>query len=421
LSANTSGSKNTGLGFFALNANVTGADNTAVGYYALRANNSSSSDNTAIGSNALYSNTSGTENTAVGSGSLNKNTSGNQNSVLGRYAYFNGEGSYNTAVGYRALMSPNAAGNTGEFNVSMGYYSGYSLTTGSQNVFLGPHAGFNNTTGGKNIMLGSNAGYYFSNSTDGTNGINSTGNGSVFIGYDVRPKANNETNQIVISGYTGSGIGAIGQGTGTTTIGNSSTTRAVIYGSSSLSNLPTTATSGNGGDFTLEAQDGFASGNTNGGNINLTPGSANGTGTAGIVKVNGQIQITGGSPGAGKVLTSDANGLASWAYGAGTTSTQSGSYSITLSDKYVFYSSSASGVATFTLPAAASNGGKEIFIKNKSAYILTIQRSGSETIFQENSTGNSEATSITLGIESSNNWVKLVSDGTQWVVFRALF
>jgi hypothetical protein len=146
-----------------------------------------------------------------------------------------------------------------------------------------------------------------------------------------------------------------------------------------------------------------------------------GVGIASDVKIGGTIEIDGGSPGAGKVLTSDATGVASWTYGAGTTSTQSGSYSITLSDKYVFYSTTATGTATFTLPTATGNGGKEIIIKNKSAFVLTIQRSGSETIFQENSTGNSAASSITLGVESSNNWVKLVSDGTQWVVFRALF
>jgi hypothetical protein len=146
-----------------------------------------------------------------------------------------------------------------------------------------------------------------------------------------------------------------------------------------------------------------------------------GVGIANNLTVGGTIEIDGGSPGAGKVLTSDATGLASWTYGGGTTSIQTGAYTILLTDKYVFYSSAATAVATFTLPAATGNGGKEIIIKNKSAYTLTIQRSGSETIFQESSTGNNAATSITLGIESANNWVKVVSDGTQWNVFRALF
>jgi hypothetical protein len=395
LTSNTSGSRNTGLGFFALNSNVTGTDNTAVGYYALTANNSSSSDNTAIGSNAMFSNTSGTENTAVGSKSLYKNTTGLQNSILGRYAYFNGQGSYNTAVGYRALMSPASEGNTGEFNVSMGYYSGYSLTTGSQNLFLGSNAGFNNTTGGKNIMLGSYAGYYSSTST----GVNSTGNGSVFIGYDVRPKANNETNQIVISGYTGTGIGAIGQGTGTTTIGNSSTTRAVIYGSTSLSNLPATATSGNGGDFTLEAQDGFTTGNTNGGSINLTPGAANGTGAAGIVKINGQVQITGGTPAAGEVLTSDANGLATWVAPSGVSSIGEISGTATSTGATI-----TSGVLNLS-PADAINGG-----------ILTTgtQTIGGAKTFSNTATFNSDisiAGNITSGVWSGTA-ISIAKGGT---------
>ncbi len=36
------------------------------------------------------------------------------------------------------------------------------------------------------------------------------------------------------------------------------------------------------------------------------------------LEIAGQIKITGGSPGAGKVLTSDANGLATWQSMSGT-------------------------------------------------------------------------------------------------------
>jgi hypothetical protein len=43
---------------------------------------------------------------------MNKNTTGGYNSIVGGQAYFNGAGNNNAAVGYRALMSPNAAGNT---------------------------------------------------------------------------------------------------------------------------------------------------------------------------------------------------------------------------------------------------------------------------------------------------------------------
>ena len=397
LTSNTSGSKNTGLGFFALNANVTGTDNTAVGYYALLANNSSSSFNTAIGSNAMFSNTSGTENTAVGSGSLNKNTSGIQNSVLGRFAYFNGEGSYNTAVGYRALMSPSAAGNTGEFNVSMGYYSGSLITTGSQNLFLGSNAGYSITTGNKNIFIGSNAG---SSISTGSN-ANTTGLNSVMIGYDVRPLANGDTNEIVLSGYNGT-AGTVGLGSNTTLIGSSATTDTRIMGALSLPST-TTSTSTTTGALKVAGGAGIVE------NLNV----------GGNTKITGTIEIDGGSPGLGKVLVSDANGLASWSNAVGSTVvTNSTTYAITTAEAFVFYNGSAN--AAFTIPAASStNQGKAITIKNKTGFGITITAASAGNIYIDNA--NTAATSVSIGVEASNNWLKLVSDGTQWNVLRALF
>ena len=84
-----------------------------------------------------------------------------------------------------------------------------------------------------------------------------------------------------------------------------------------------TSTDGHGTDITLNAQDGKASVDGNGGNIILLPGSKTGGGTAGNVgigtttpgaklEVAGKIKITGGTPGNNKVLTSDAAGLATW-------------------------------------------------------------------------------------------------------------
>jgi hypothetical protein len=261
---NTGDETNTALGGSVLQANTAGTDNTAVGYFALKT--TTGSLNSAFGSLALKTNTSGSRNAAFGTMAIQANSTGNNNS----------------GFGYGTLYATTASDNTG-----IGYLAGYSVTSGAKNIFIGSLAG---------------------NSISTASTANTTGLNSVMIGYDVRPLANGDTNEIVLSGYNGT-AGTVGLGSNTTTIGNSATTRAVIYGSTSLSNLPATAASGNGGDFTLEAQDGFTTGNTNGGNINLSPGSANGTGTAGIVKVNGQIQITGGTPGAGEVLVSDANGL----------------------------------------------------------------------------------------------------------------
>ena len=60
----------------------------------------------------------------------------------------------------------------------------------------------------------------------------------------------------------------------------------------------------------------------------------------------------------------------------------------------------------------------KITIKNKTGFGITITPA-SGTIYIDNA--NTGAANVTIGIEASNNWIKLVSDGTQWVVFRALF
>jgi hypothetical protein len=368
------------------------ANNTTLfGFEAGAALTSSGTNNVAVGYQALKSNTDGTNNVAVGNIAATTLTSGTGNIAIGSQAMrYTTTGSSNNAIGYGALGA---------------------VTTASGNIGIGGSSGARLTTGGNNINIGGSAGMYIG--TDYSSG-NTTGNNSIMIGTQTRPAADGETNQIVIAGGAGPSVGL---GSHTTTIGTSATTRAIIYGSTSLSNFPATAASGNGRDFTLEAQDGFTTGNTNGGNIILTPGAANGSGTAGLVRVSSQIEIDGGSPGLGKVLTSDANGVASWTYGTSSVARPTASANILISDKYVFYDGSANG--TLTLPAATGNAGKEIIIKNRTSLVVTVSRSGSETIYVD--VANPNVTSFTIGSEASNNWVKLVSDGSNWVVFRALF
>jgi hypothetical protein len=506
LTSNTSGSKNTGLGFFALNSNVTGTDNTAVGYYALTANNSSSSDNTAIGSNAMFSNTSGIENTAVGFKSLYKNSTGRQNSILGTLAYFNGEGSYNTAVGYRALMSPSASGNTGEFNVSMGYYSGSSMTTGSKNVYLGSNAGYSTTSVSNNILIGYAAGQYYGTSTNAY----TSGGGNVLIGNDVRPLADGQTNQVVIAGYTGTGVGMTGNGSNTVTIGNSSNKANYLTGVTNLA--AGTMTNTTGVDLTgsindffqfnvkntstgSQAQSGYAATADNGTNttgfawmginnstfnyptaynigvandvtyigsgqdmhiananntksiifstgISTTPyfsekmritaignvGIGTNSPTA-LLEVNGTTKINGAATfsstvaittgaAAGKVLTSDASGNATWQNSGGSIATMSATGTATSTATYIIFTGSTAS-QTITVPSAVTLGaGREITIKNVASVTVSIASAGGYLI-QDNST--LTATGAALGIEPSNNWMKLVSDGTNWYIMRALF
>jgi hypothetical protein len=442
LSGNNSGSSgNTAIGHSTLKANTSGAYNTGIGFYALNAN-STGNNNTAVGYNSLVVNT-GNSNTAVGSNSLTANTSGQNNAAFGFAAnQTNSSGSNNAAFGYGALSQSTASDNT-----AVGYQAGNRITSGAKNIFIGSKAG--------------------TNAGSGTT-LNTTGLNSVLIGWDVRPAADGETNQIVIAGANGS-LGTVGLGNNSTLIGNSATTTAQIMGALTLPNTTastssttgalivsggvgiakelnvgstTASTSSSTGALIVAGGVGIAkelnvgltatitgattiSANTT--STSTTSGALKVTGGAGIgenlnvggnTAITGTIKIAGGVPGLGKVLVSDATGLASWSNAAGSTVvTNSTTYAITTAEAFVFYNGSAA--AAFTIPAAASgNAGKEITIKNKTAFGITITPA-SGTIYIDSA--NTGAANVAIGVEASNNWVKLVSDGTQWNVFRALF
>jgi hypothetical protein len=389
---------NTAIGISTMqNSTGTGSYNTAVGANSAFFNNSGS-HNTYLGYQTGYYTTSGTKNVAIGSGALYGSTTGN---------YLTGAG--NNAIGFEALKDIST---TAADNIAIGLSAGTKLTTGTKNILIGSLAGSNISTG----------------STANTTGLN-----SVMIGYDVRPLANADNNEIVISGWNGT-AGTVGLGSNTTLIGSSTTTDARIMGALNLPNT-TASTSATTGALTVDGGAGIAGALNVGGTTTLTGATtisnttassstttgalkvAGGAGIAGNVYIGGTLSIAGGSPGLGKVLTSDANGLASWTYGTSSVSKPTATANILISDKYVFYDGSADG--TLTLPAATGNAGKEIIIKNRTTKVVTVSRSNSETIYVD--VANPNVTSFTIGSEASNNWVKLVSDGSNWVVFRALF
>ena len=326
---NNNGTKNSAMGVGALQRNLGGNENTAIGYYALWGNTSGSnntaignaadmvdglnnstaigsgatvaasntiqlgntsvtdvntsgsvtangvkigrgagnvSTNTAVGRDALKTNTTGASNTALGTSALEKNstagynvgigfealkntTTGGNNTAVGRGAMLNNTtGDVNTAVGEFALVS----NTTGRYNTSIGHESQYQNTAGNSNTAIGAAAIDRMTSGSNNVVLGGFAGRYFGT---GISNNNTTLNSSIIIGYDTRPKLNNGSNEIVI------GTSAIGNGSNTTTIGGASNTDTYLNGN---------------------------------------------------VHVSNALKISGGTPGVGKVLTSDANGLASW-------------------------------------------------------------------------------------------------------------
>jgi hypothetical protein len=138
-------------------------------------------------------------NTVVGFGAMNSLTTGAANTAVGASALpVSTTGTSNTAVGRSAL----AVSVTTSNNTSVGVETLASLTTGNNNT-----------------AIGYNAGRYAS----GGAAAASISNG-VFVGYDTRPNTTTSTNEICI------GYNAIGGGSNTSTIGNSSTTAAKIWG-----------------------------------------------------------------------------------------------------------------------------------------------------------------------------------------------
>ena len=229
---NSIGSNNVANGYLALYSNSTGGGNVANGYNALYNNTTGGSSvangnnalysnttgfrNVATGSSALYNNTTGSDNVATGVNALYSNTTGNQNTVNGYNAlYLNTTGFENTANGSYALRS----NTTGSNNTANGSLALYSNTTGVDNTAIGNWALRRNITGSNNVAVGDEAG-----ATVFGGAINITPENSVFIGKGTKSETNNDTNQIVI------GHNAIGDGSNTARIGNTSTTALYVGG-----------------------------------------------------------------------------------------------------------------------------------------------------------------------------------------------
>jgi hypothetical protein len=157
-------------------------------------------------------------NTRVGVSALNANTTGSNNTAFGWVSLANNTtGSVNTAIGNESLSS-NISGNR---NIGIGNSSLYSNTSGSFNIGIGEEPLFSITTGTYNIALGYRAGRWTGSGTTALTSVNN----SIFIGYQSRGSAaTGVTNEIVI------GYDVVGNGSNTTTLGNTSTTNNYIYG-----------------------------------------------------------------------------------------------------------------------------------------------------------------------------------------------
>jgi len=188
----TTGVQNTFIGYQSGLVTTTAYANTGVGYRTFY-NNTLGSSNTAIGLQALSENTIGTQNVAVGGDALGLNTTGTNNTAIGQNALLsNDTASNNTATGTDALTNST----TGASNVANGSSALSLSTTGANNTAVGATAGDSITTGVQNTLVGS-----------GSDLAAATNNNSIVIGYN-----------------------AVGLGTNTTVLGNSSTTNTAFFG-----------------------------------------------------------------------------------------------------------------------------------------------------------------------------------------------
>ncbi len=158
--SNTSGFYNLAAGAWSLYSNTGGRWNTALGAGSLT-NNNTGDDNVAVGADALSYSTTGVGNTGVGSGALFKNISATSSVAVGYYAGFGSGSSYSnqggTFIGYKSGY--NSSDNS-DYNTFLGYQSGYNVTTGSNNILIGAATSStaiaNLTTGSQNILIGNN-------------------------------------------------------------------------------------------------------------------------------------------------------------------------------------------------------------------------------------------------------------------------
>lgn len=206
----TTGTYNTGIGWYSLNRNTTGVGNSAlgealefnktgsyntgIGHGALY-NNTTAGTNTAVGTFALYSNTTGQSNTAIGMEALKSNTAGAANTAIGVHALYSVNSGYNTAVGYDALFN-----NTSYYNTGIGYNSLFRNTSGNSNTAVGQNSLWGNTTGVLNTAIGSSA------NTTNTTGSFNTAFGANSLGYNTTGRYN------VANGYLALGGNINGEG-----------------------------------------------------------------------------------------------------------------------------------------------------------------------------------------------------------------
>ena len=332
LGANTPNISNSGIGNVAIGEkamanHVNSAHNVAIGREAL--NKAKGYNNVSIGAFSLTNDTTGIENTAIGVLAMHNRRSGNANVAIGYEVLKENSLSGNVSIGYKSMNKSNGANNT-----AIGYLSLLNNKGGHSNVTLCAFTLTNDTMSANNIAIG--YGSMFNKKHC---------NNNIAIGYEALWNNQSGSDNIVIGNHAGRNS----QSSNKLYIENSSedSTRALIYGDFAADSLLLNGKvvvrnmlgikgSGNlsgislaydkmmkhadagkiqyggfgGSDHVLNIFGGGTS--PTGNDRKLKIWSEGGTEFSGPIDIDGALRIRGGSPGVGKVLTSDADGNSSW-------------------------------------------------------------------------------------------------------------
>ena len=175
-------------------------------------------NNGRIDSRMLSSTEALTDNLAIGVDAGSAMTTGSNNSLYGKSAGAAiTQGFNNTAAGSNSSSQLTNAGN----NSSFGAYSLYQLVNGNQNSAFGSNSFFYlQADSSRNTAVGCSAGAF----RGGGGSTLDTASNSIYIGDTSRASGNGVVNEIVI------GCDAIGGGSNTVTLGNTSTANTFIGG-----------------------------------------------------------------------------------------------------------------------------------------------------------------------------------------------
>jgi hypothetical protein len=244
------------------------SDNVVLGAGSGTSMEAGANSNIIVGSNTATSLTTGDFNVIIGDSAGAADTNAQKNVLIGQRAggnsttldqnifIGNGAGRYgsalqgNVGIGQSALIG--TANNNGDYNVGIGWQSGLSIEDGAQNVFVGYRSAEVVTTGNYNVVIGKKSGFTLT-----------TGANNVLVGHDAGNGVSTGNRNIAI-GYSASFSGDVSD--------------QLVIGSGSLATISASLATG---DVI------FANDVTVGGDLNVTAGDA---------QITGSLLISGSTP-----------------------------------------------------------------------------------------------------------------------------